>query len=159
MVIQCFPTAQGATAAITALRAAGFSADAIGVLARNVGEEEAVAQVTETKPIEDVHRGTLTGRLIGGGGGALIGLATAVLPGVGPLIGVTTMVVTGLLGAGSLGMAGGFLGALIATGVPEYQAQQFREPFMKGDILVVVDAGDRAHEAEQILDQGGKSNG
>jgi hypothetical protein len=158
-VIQCFPTAQGAAEAIKSLRAAGFSTDAIGVLARNVGEAEAVAKATETKPIEDVHRGTVTGRLIGGGGGTLIGLGTAVLPGVGPLIGLTTMVVTGLLGASSLGMAGGFLGALAATGVPQYQAQQFREPFMKGDVLVVVDAGDRAQEAEQILDQGRQSNG
>jgi hypothetical protein len=156
-VIQCFPTAQGASEAISALRAAGFSADAIGVLARNVGEAEAIAQGTGTKPIEEVHGGTVTGRLIGGGGGALLGLAAAALPGAGPLIGVTTMVVTGVLGAGSTGIAGGFLGALAATGLPEYQARQFREPFMRGDVLVVVDAGDRAHEAEQILDQGGKS--
>jgi hypothetical protein len=151
IVVQCFINTDDATHAITALRDAGFGADAIGVLARNVGAAETIAQATQTTAIEDVHRGTLTGRLIGGGGGALVGLATAALPGVGPLIGVTAMAVTGLIGASTLGVASGFLGALIATGVPEDEARQFREPFMRGEILVVVDAGDQGPEAERIL--------
>jgi hypothetical protein len=157
-VVWTFASAQSATRAIEALRAAGFSADAIGVLARNVGEEHEVAQATQARPIEAGHAGSVTGRLLGGGGGLVIGVVAAVLPGVGPLVGVATMVVTGLLGAGAGGVAGGLLGALGAVGVPEHDARRLRERFMHGDVLVVVDAGDRRVEAELILEKEGRKN-
>jgi len=150
-VVDSFSSAEEATRAITDLRGAGFSADAIAVLARNVGEEKEIARATQAHPVENVHIGTLTGRLVGGGGGMMIGLAAAVLPGIGPLAGVVTMVVTGLLGAGAGGVAGGLLGALGEVGVPEHEAHRLRARFLHGEILVVVDAGDRAHEAERIL--------
>ena len=151
-VVWSFPTAQDASRAIGALRAAGFGADAIGVLARNVGTEHDVAQATQARPIEAVQTGSVTGRLLGGGGGLMVGLAAAVLPGIGPLAGVAAMVVTGLLGVGAGGVAGGLLGALGAVGVPEHEARRFRERFMQGDVLVVVDAGNRQPEAERILE-------
>jgi hypothetical protein len=158
-VVRCFADARGATRAIDALRAAGFRAEAIGVLARKVGEESEIARATQTRPIEAAQAGTVTGRLLGGGGGMMIGLTAAVLPGIGPLVGVATMVVTGLLGAGAGGVAGALLGALGAVGVPRHDARRFRECFMHGEVLVVVDAGDRQVEAERILEEEGGKNG
>ena len=48
-----------------------------------------------------MHKGTVTGRLAGGGGGLIVGVAAAVLPGIGPLAVVVTIVATSLLGAGA----------------------------------------------------------
>lgn len=158
-VVRCFAAARGAVQAIEALRAAGFGTDAIGVLARNIGEEKEIARATQTRPIESVHVGSVTGRLIGGSGGMLIGLTMAVMPGIGPVAGIATMVVTGLLGAGAGDITGGYAGALNAVGVPEPEAERLRHRFMHGDVLIVVDAGDRQVEAARILEEEGRKNG
>lgn len=154
IVIQSYATEQDAERAIAALRDAGFGTDAIGILARRRGEEDEVAQVSGGVPIGAAHAGTVTGRLLGGEAGLIAGLALAALPGIGWAIGTGLLVVTTLAGVAAGGAAGDIVGALARVGIPDHAARRYAERFEAGDIIVVVDAGDRREDAERILGRG-----
>jgi len=153
-VIQSYPTEQDAERAIAALRAAGFGADAIGILARRRGEEDEVARVSGGTPIGAAHVGTVTGRLIGVGAGQIAGLALALVSPLGWAIGTGLLVVTTLAGVVAGGAVGDIVGALARVGVPDHAARRYAERFEAGDIIVVVDAGGRRAEAARVLGGG-----
>lgn len=153
-VIQIYATEQDAERAIAALRAAGFGADAIGILARRRGEADEVAQASGGVPIGAAHAGTVTGRLLGGEAGLIAGLALSVLPGVGWAVSTGLLVVTTLAGVAAGGALGDIVGALARVGVPDHAARRYAERFEAGDIIVVVEAGDRSADAERILGRG-----
>ena len=153
-VIQSYATEQDAERAIAALRAAGVGADAIGILSRRRSEEDVVAQTSGATPIGAAHTGTVTGRLLGGEAGLIAGLALSVLPGVGWAVGAGLLVVTTLAGMAAGSAVGDIVGALARVGIPDHAARRYAERFEAGDIIVVVDAGDRREDAERILGRG-----
>jgi hypothetical protein len=52
-------------------------------------------------------------------------------------------------------VAGGFLGAMIALGIPEEDARHYQQEFEAGRIIITVRAGDRIMEALEILRRNG----
>jgi hypothetical protein len=103
--------------------------------------------------IREVGSGAGKGAVVGAGVGALFGLATALLPGAGPLI--TAGALASLLGstggamaAGAVvgGTTGAFAGALARAGFTKEEAQYYGSAVERGEVLVAVDAADVASE-------------
>jgi hypothetical protein len=154
LVMQSFATEQDALHAVAVLRAAGFSAAAIGLEARNADTMAHVARATGVVPITVVSRGAVVGRVLGAAVGFLLALLVAVLPGLAPGPANAAVVVLTLLGTLAGHVAGTIIGARGAVGTPAHEARRYRQRYAAGDIVVVVDAGERRQDAQRILMHG-----
>jgi hypothetical protein len=139
--------------ALEQLRQAGFSNDQVGFAVREGTVLDRVPAVAE--PEKETAPAAATGAVSGGViGGLLSAAATLLIPGFGPAIagGILAATLSGIaLGA----VAGGFLGALIALGIPEEEAHYYQQEFEAGRIIVTVRADDRIIDALEILRRNG----
>lgn len=152
-VVGVFEDRALAERALEQLHQAGFSNDQVGFAVRDQTVREGVPtfaeQETETAPA--AATGAVSGGVIGG---LLSAAATLLIPGFGPAIagGILAATLSGIaLGA----VAGGFLGALIALGIPEEEAHHYQREFEAGRIIVTVRADDRIIDALDILRRNG----
>jgi hypothetical protein len=127
----------------------GFSLEQIGFV---MPEERPLVDPPHVDHPSRTPEGAAAGAAAGGTLGGLVGaaLATAFIPGVGPVL------AGGVLAAGVAGAAfglagGGLLGALLGMSVPEEDARVYEEAFHSGRTIVTVHAGDRHDEAVAIL--------
>lgn len=93
--------------------------------------------------------GAATGALLGGIGGAILGITALAIPGIGPVVAAGPLV-AGLLGAGVGAAVGGLVGALVDAGLPEEHAGYYAEGVRRGGTLVSVEAEDR--DVDRIID-------
>src|SRR5258706_8778127 len=139
--------------ALEQLRQAGFSNDQVGFAVREGTVLDRVPAVAE--PEKETAPAAATGAVSGGViGGLLSAAATLLIPGFGPAIagGILAATLSGIaLGA----VAGGFLGALIALGIPAEEAHYYQQEFEAGRIIVTVRADDRIFDALEILRRNG----
>jgi hypothetical protein len=82
----------------------------------------------------------------------LAGIGALAIPGVGPLI-AAGPIMAALAGVGVGGAVGGFTGAMIGLGIPEYEAKRYEGRLKKGAILLSVhcDTSDQIKKAKEIL--------
>ncbi len=104
-----FDDAAHAECALTGLREAGIRPEQISVVAR--GAEDRAALSERGEDAEDAAGRAITGGMIGGLAGLLIGISALVLPGIGPIVGSGIIIAT-LARAGLGAAAGGLVGAL-----------------------------------------------
>ncbi|HXW56183.1 MAG TPA: general stress protein [Candidatus Cybelea sp.] len=138
--------------AIDTLQAAGFRSSDISVLfPENVGNKE-LTQEKRTKAPEGAAAGGVSGAVLGGTLGWLAGMGMIAIPGVGPLI-AAGPILSALAGVGIGGTVAGITGALIGTGIPEYEARKYVGRVKSGGILMSVqtDDGEWARKARSIL--------
>jgi hypothetical protein len=127
----------------------GFSLEQIGFL---MPEERSVV---DPPPLDRPSRtvdGAAVGAVAGGTLGGLVGaaLATAFIPGIGPLLALG--ILAGGVAGATLGLAGGgVLGAVLGMSVPEEEAPVYEQAFHSGRTIVTVQAGPRYDEAVAIL--------
>src|SRR5487761_1277247 len=98
------------------------------------GGQKDIGTVKNTKAPEGATVGASTGAVIGGTLGLLAGIGALAIPGVGPLI-AAGPIMAALAGIGGGGAVGGFTGALIGMGIPEYEAKKYEGRLKKGGIL------------------------
>ncbi|MCC7207040.1 MAG: general stress protein [Anaerolineae bacterium] len=119
-------------------------------------------KVTIRQPGENVtsSEGAGFGAVVGGIAGALVGLATLTIPGIGPVLvagplAVALSGVTGaLLGAGAGALTGGLTAALVDFGFTEEEAGALAEQLQSGRAIVAVAGRDgNLAGAIQILEQ------
>lgn len=138
------------------LRDAGFRNTDVSVLVpENIGNKD-FAHEKGTKAPEGAATGAASGAVIGGALGWLAGIGSLAIPGVGPFIAAGPIL--GLLGGiGAGGAVGGFTGALIGMGIPEYEAKRYEGRVKKGGLLLSVhcDDGDWVDRAKDIMEQTG----
>jgi len=134
------------------LRTAGFAPSDISVLAPDRGGVRDLGHQNATKAPEGAATGAGTGAILGGALGWLAGIGALAIPGVGPLIAAGPIIAT-LSGLAVGGTLGGFTGALVGMGIPEYEAQQYAGKLREGNILLCVhaDNGDDAARIRQIF--------
>jgi uncharacterized protein (TIGR02271 family) len=153
-VIGIFPTRTEAEAAIRDLRAAGFSDEKLGLIARNASGE-----VTDETGETYAEEGAVGGAVAGAGLGALVGIGVVanVIPVIGPAIvgGTLGVILSNAVGGAAIA---GLAGALIGWGIPEEEAKYYEEEVKAGRYLVTVDAGDRNDEAWAIMHRHGGYN-
>lgn len=137
---------------VDALKAAGFRNTDISVLfPENVGTKD-LGHEKHSKAPEGAAAGAATGAIIGGALGWLASIGALAIPGVGPFIAAGPIL--GLLsGVGAGGTLGGFTGALIGVGIPEYEAKRYEGRIRHGGILLSVhcDNDDWTRKAKDIL--------
>ena len=180
-IAHMFDSYQDASAAVSALEAAGFSHDDVSIVANQGGTETGAAAPTTdasgmgTAGMDSTGLGTTgagtpgiagdaadnaaagtgtgasVGTLLGGGAGLLAGIGALAIPGVGPIVAAGWLVAT-LTGAGVGAAAGGLLGSLTGAGISEEHAHVYAEGVRRGGTRVTVRADDsRAAQAESIL--------
>jgi hypothetical protein len=86
-------------------------------------------------------QGASFGAIVGGLTGLLVGLAALAVPGIGLAI-VAGPIVAGLTGALAGTVTGGFVGALVKSGVPEDEAPYYAEGIRRGGTLVSLETSD-----------------
>jgi hypothetical protein len=150
-VFGIYSTLQQVDDATYALLDAGLFAPSISVLLpENIGTHQIGTEKSSKAP-EGAATGAGSGAILGGALGLLAGMGALAIPGVGPLIAAGPIMAT-LAGIGVGGAVGGFTGALIGLGIPEYEAKRYEGRLQKGAILLSVhcetsDEIDRAKEA------------
>jgi outer membrane lipoprotein SlyB len=148
-----FGSIQDAEAAVTELRRTGVMAEDIGLAIPEPGAHPGFE--AETTTIEEL-KSTATGMAIATPLGSLAGIAlTAVVtPGIGVLSlgGLLFATVTGALWGAFFGAVGGFA-ARVRMGPDE--DLWYEIPLKTGDILLVVHAREKAHEAHEIMHRHG----
>jgi hypothetical protein len=149
-VVGVFTDRTHAERAVEALHQAGFTDDQIAFLTPDA--PSGVEAPPLPHPGTKVEEGAATGATAGAALGGLVGaaLATAAIPGVGPVI--AGGLFTGALAGAVTGLAGGgIVGALIGLQVPEDEARHYEREFHSGRTLVTVRAGGRFEDAAAIL--------
>jgi hypothetical protein len=148
LVVGVFDHQAPAERAVADLWSAGFARDRVDMVTRSQGETQATPNFTLQKEAAD---GAVAGALAGATAGAVAGaVATVLLPGVGTVIGGGLL--AGLLGGAGLGAAGGtFLGPFVALGASDEEARAYARHVDEGRIVVLVQAFERAPEAQAIL--------
>ena len=101
-----------------------------------------------TSAVGATTTGADTGGEVAAGAGWAAGVGALAIPGFGPLIAAGPILAT-LSGLAAGGTIGGITGALVGTGIPEYEAQQYEGKLREGNVLISVHADDSG-EASRI---------
>jgi hypothetical protein len=151
-VFGIFSTVAAADNATDIFVKSGYAASNISALMpENLGQRQ-IGTEKATKAPEGATAGASTGAVLGGTLGLLAGIGALAIPGVGPLIAAGPIMAT-LAGLGVGGAVGGFTGALIGLGIPEYEAKRYEGRIKEGGILLSVhcDTSDQIKRAKEIM--------
>ncbi|MEO8456581.1 MAG: hypothetical protein ABI559_02100 [Chloroflexota bacterium] len=108
----------------------------------------------ESELLKGVSEGIAAGAPVGAIAGML--LMTLVVPGAGAAIGVAGALFVGGVGGGIWGTFMGAVGGFTAkVKLDDYADRACEIPLAGADVLVVVNAGDRAHEVRDLMQQHG----
>jgi hypothetical protein len=136
-----FSSRQDTEMAIDAMRAAGFRAGDISVLFPDNQGTKDIGHEKHTKAPEKATAGAAIAGVAGGALGWLAGIGALAIPGVGPFI-AAGPIMAALAGLGAGTVVGGFTGALIGAGIPEYEAKRYEGRIRSGGILLSVHCED-----------------
>jgi len=152
-----FDDYEDASEAVGQLEALGIPISDISIVASNsTGWYDDKGD--SSKIAEGAAGGAGIGAVIGGAGGLLAGLGLIAIPGVGPVVAAGWLAATAV-GALTVGAAGGIVGALTKSGVPEEDAHVYAEGIRRGGTLVTTRVSDDlATEAEEILGEANSVN-
>jgi hypothetical protein len=151
-----YPDQTTVSEAVDALKRAGFRSTDISVLfPENMGSKD-FGHEKHTKAPEGAVAGASSGAIIGGALGWLAGIGALAIPGIGPFVAAGPIVAM-LSGIGVGGTLGGFTGALVGVGIPEYEAKRYEGRIRNGGILLSVhcDNTDWAKRAKEVLEHTG----
>jgi len=144
-VVYCLaPTEAAAVRIANRLYSSGFPASDISMIQPDGTGANAIGHTNSTKAPEGAAAGAGTGALLGGALGWAAGIGALAIPGLGPLIAAGPILAT-LSGLAAGGTVGGLSGALVGTGIPEYEAQQYEGRLRQGHILLAV----QTHSTEE----------
>jgi hypothetical protein len=171
LAIGAVETRQQAERLLGLLRESGFSSDSLSVilpedvpandsklkLDHAPGQDpadEKQGQVSEK--IQSLTIGALSGGVMMGALGGLIGLASLAIPGVGLFV-VGGPLVAALADAAAGGAAGIIAGAVMGMRIPDHQAKQYEKSVREGHTLVCVHTTgtDMLQKAIRVLAAGG----
>jgi hypothetical protein len=92
---------------------------------------------------DNMSGGAVTGGVLGGLAGLIIGMGTIVIPGLGVIAAAGP--IAGLL---SGALTGGIVGGLVDLGIPEAEGKEYEKEIHKGNILWTMSTDDK--NAEQV---------
>jgi hypothetical protein len=162
-MIAVFDDRAAARHAVEALFDSGFSHSEVSLMANNAGGEENIdpyrhpgaAGLVDDDPLAGMRghtstKGLVTGGVLGGLAGLLLGLGSLAVPGVGPVV-AAGPIATMLVGAAGGAAIGGLVGALIELGVPEGDAHIYSEAVRRGSTIVAVTGPDEKVETVSAI--------
>ena len=162
IVSAVFDSHSEAETAVRDLQQTGVSDSALSVIARK-GDGDGDYGDVDTQDADGKADGAVKGALMGGGAGALLGIAALAIPGVGPLVAAGAIASSAIPGAAAIGagvgaVAGGLTGLLTEHGVSDEDAGYYEARIQDGGVFVSVDtahAGISAASALDILSRNG----
>lgn len=155
-VFGIYSTRQDVERAADVLARSGFPVTDISVLIPESLGSKDLGTTKATKAPEGAAAGASSGAVLVGTLGLLAGIGALAIPGIGPLIAAGPILST-LAGIGVGGAIGGFTGALIGVGIPEYEAKRYEGRLQKGGMLLSVhcDTSEEVDRAKEIMDRSG----
>lgn len=126
VVYGLFETRAALETAVGRLKAEGFLSSDISVLLPTIEGSKEFTIEREVGPL-------------GSALGWLAGIGTLSIPGLGPFVAAGPILAT--LECGGIGTLGGITEALVAMGIPEYEAKRFEFSVKDGGMLLSVHAG------------------
>ncbi len=163
-----FDSRDEAERALSELRSAGISENAISIVGRSDETGPGSTGTETTGSVTDDHNDeakgdVVKGGVIGAGTGALLGIAALAIPGVGPLAAAGAIAASAIptgaaIGAGAGLAAGSIAGLLSDHGVDEEDSRYFEERIHQGGYFVAVhadQAGPSFERAWEILQRNG----
>jgi hypothetical protein len=145
-VIGIYANFAAAQKGIEKLREEGFSALEISLIGRDPASHPEVREAAQYG--DQTESGAMTGATVGGGLGALVGVTALTVTGIGPVI-AAGAIATGITGA----IVGGLIGAFQGWGIHEDYLKDYEEMVKAGRCLVVVQGN-----AEQVAKAYGTLN-
>lgn len=167
IVSAVFDNYSEAERAISQLRSAGVTNDAISVIGRHEGEISETTGSGDRVDNDSDEPGSFIAKAAAGSGiGALLGVAALAIPGVGPLAAAGAIAQSAIGGAALTGTAigaaaGGLSDLFTGHGVSKEDASYYSERVNNGGVFVSVDtsqAGVSRDTAEDILFGAGGHN-
>ncbi len=138
-----FDTLSDAQSAANELIDRGISREDISMVVRDASVRQ--QEVGEEHPMSS---GAVSGSVVGGAVGLLVGAGLLAIPGIGPVLAIGPLAAaigtlgaaagSTALGAGIGASVGGLAGALIGHGVPEESAHIYAEGVRRGGVLLTV---------------------
>jgi hypothetical protein len=168
-----FADYQTAEAALTELKASGFTMAQVSLIGRDLDSQttDTGAKTTtniaelgdlhsdDDRPKETAKNGAIAGTAFGSLAGLVVGVSSLAIPGVGPLIlvGATATALATAATGGAIGAAaGGLVGGLVGLGIPDDRANLYGGRVAAGNYLVIVEGADaEVARAAEILTECG----
>lgn len=140
------------------LKKSAYDMNRVSLIARHIEDVEGAKEVTEkhgNEAKEGAAAGAVTGTVLGGIGGFLLGVGLLAIPGVGPILAAGVEInalASTLAGAGIGAASGGIIGALVGMGIPEERAKVYNQRVKAGDYLLMVSGSeDDLRRAQTIM--------
>jgi uncharacterized membrane protein len=138
-IVGVFDTHEEAVTAYEKLKAKGYRAEDISVVAKDRGDVDAFNRETGSKTEDGMVAGATTGGILGGAAGLLAGVGALAIPGIGPIL-AAGPIAASLAGAAVGAGTGGLAGALIGAGIPEEEANHYETAVKEGKLLLIADS-------------------
>jgi hypothetical protein len=158
-IVGSFDSSRAAHRAARALIHDGFMQQDVSVVASNIlGDYTPDGRplfFNEAPEESATETGAVAGGMLGGAAGLTASLVGLAIPGLGPIVAAGPLIAM-LTGAGAGAVAGGLIGALTHSGVPQEHAGYYAESVRRGGALVTLRADEsRAEHAAEILRENG----
>jgi hypothetical protein len=158
-VFGLYPSRAAVDAAVVGFHNAGYRATDISLLMpKNIGNKDFSVEKNSKTP-EGVATGVVSGAVVGGALGWLVGVGALAIPGIGPFI-AAGPIMAALAGMGAGSAVGGFTGALVGMGMPEYEAKRYEGRIREGGILMSIhcDNSSWVKRAKKMMEITGAQN-
>ncbi|MFQ4136293.1 hypothetical protein PGN35_008220 [Nodosilinea sp. PGN35] len=141
--IGIFSKRQNAEQALAELKSQGFPMHKLSMITKSSDDNNSLDSQSVNQPsmtrAEGAKRGAIAGGMGVGSIALIIGLASLLIPSIGQVLAVESLLTT-FLGSGIAATAGGLYGALQGWLMPEEQARIYRDRLNRGDCLIIMEA-------------------
>ncbi len=146
VIVAVFNSTENAHRATSQIASKGISTERVSIVSRH-GEEQAQEGYYDDSVVD----GAVSGSILGGLGGLLLGVGSVVIPGFGVLAAAGP--IAGLITGATFG---GIVGALIDLGIPEAEASGYEQDLQSGKIIWTMQCeSEYGDEVKQILRENG----
>jgi len=148
-VVGVFDRVDFAEKAAREIKNRGLRTDDISILVKNGDQTESR---DETGMVNDnISNGAVTGGIIGGLAGLLIGAGLVAIPGLGIIAAAGP--ITGLIGGAA---TGGIIGGLVDMGIPEEESKRYETDIKGGKVVFTMKTDeDKVDDVKGILQSNG----
>ncbi|NLN65446.1 MAG: hypothetical protein GX144_08585 [Clostridiaceae bacterium] len=148
-VVGVFDRVDYAEKAAREIKERGLRTDDISILVKN--EDQTQSSGMKGMVNDNMSNGAVTGGVIGGLAGLLIGAGLVAIPGLGIIAAMGP--ISGLIGGAA---TGGIIGGLVDMGIPEAESKEYETDIRGGKVVFTMKAEEeKADEIKNILQANG----
>ncbi|NLM11094.1 MAG: hypothetical protein GX213_10060 [Clostridiaceae bacterium] len=148
-IVGVFDRVDYAEKAAREIKERGLRTDDISIIVKNHDEQE--GQSGEGMTNDNISDGAVTGGIIGGLAGLLLGAGMVAIPGLGIIAAAGP--ITGLIGGAA---TGGIIGGLIDLGIPEQESKKYETDIREGKVVFTMRTEeDKVEDIRNILQSNG----